>query len=125
MTPRFLCDTNILTLFLQQHPTVNLHVFHHLTDEVSIPVIVVEEVLTGWYSALRKARTPDQLLAAYDRLTETVSELRPWEIVPFSAGALARYEGLKKMRLNVRKQDLRIGAIALEWGGNGRDPKPP
>jgi tRNA(fMet)-specific endonuclease VapC len=43
-------------------------------------------------------------------------DLRNWNIVSFNAGAMTHYERLKGLRLNVRKQDARIGAIGLEWG---------
>jgi tRNA(fMet)-specific endonuclease VapC len=39
-----------------------------------------------------------------------------WQILPMTRAAIARYESLKSMNLNVRKMDLRIAAIVLEQG---------
>jgi tRNA(fMet)-specific endonuclease VapC len=39
------------------------------------------------------------------------------QILSFTEPAIARYEQLKAMKLNVAKMDLRIAAIALEAGG--------
>jgi tRNA(fMet)-specific endonuclease VapC len=116
--PLYLLDTDIFTHFLRQHPLVIQHLLRCLTDDVAISVITVEEVMVGWYSALRQARKPDQVVAAYERLAETVRELAQWEIIGLSVRAMARYQQLKALRLNVGKQDLRIGAIALEWGAS-------
>jgi tRNA(fMet)-specific endonuclease VapC len=42
--------------------------------------------------------------------------LRNWPVVSFSAGAVVRYAALKKQKLNVGANDLRIAAIAAETG---------
>ena len=52
--------------------------------------------------------------SAYGRLTDTVHQLRQWRVVSFDTAAIAKYESLKKAKLNVGGNDLRIAAIALE-----------
>jgi tRNA(fMet)-specific endonuclease VapC len=116
MKARYLFDTDSLSLYLQQRPLLVQRVLQHLQDEVAVTVVTIEEVLTGWYTALRRARKPEQVVHAYDRLAATINELRNWDVVSLGVTALARYERLKALRLNVRKQDLRIGAIGLDWG---------
>jgi tRNA(fMet)-specific endonuclease VapC len=37
-------------------------------------------------------------------------------MLPFTVAAIARFEQLRKLKLNVGKNDLRIAAIALEAG---------
>jgi tRNA(fMet)-specific endonuclease VapC len=116
MTARYLFDTDTLSLYFQHHPIVMQRILRHLHDEIAVTAVTIEEVLTGWYTALRRARKPEQVVTAYDRLTATMRDLRNWDIVSFSAGAMTHYERLKALRLNVRKQDARIGAIGVEWG---------
>lgn len=47
---------------------------------------------------------------------DTLNELRHWPIVSFSAAAITRYADLKRQKLNIRANDLKIAAIALETG---------
>ena len=77
-------------------------------------MISVEEQLSGWYRRLRQARKPDQLAVVYQRLATTVQLLSGWQILSFTQPAIIRYDQLRAARLNVRKMDLRIAAIALE-----------
>ena len=77
-------------------------------------MISVEEQLTGWYTALRRARRSQELVRIYRHITETVQFYSDLEIISFSEHAVAIYESLKRQRLNIGKMDLRIAAITLE-----------
>jgi tRNA(fMet)-specific endonuclease VapC len=54
---------------------------------------------------------------AYRRLAEAVQFHARWRILLFPETAIARFEALVALRLNVAKTDLRIAAITLENGG--------
>jgi tRNA(fMet)-specific endonuclease VapC len=84
---------------------------------LAVTVITVEEQLTGWYTQLRRVRQPDQLARVYRYLADTVTFLGGLNILSFVEPAILRYEQLKAMRLGVAGNDLRIAAIALEFGG--------
>jgi tRNA(fMet)-specific endonuclease VapC len=63
---------------------------------------------------------------AYRSLAECIPFLAKFSILAFPESAIARFEGLVALKLNVRKMDLRIAAIALENGAvvatrNARD----
>ena len=111
---RFLLDTDIFSDFLQNHPTVIATVVRHLNSHVAISIISVEEIWDGWKAALRKAKSHDDTGLAYDRLTATLTELKDWTVVSYDILSVARYESLKKLKLNVGTSDLKIAAIALE-----------
>jgi tRNA(fMet)-specific endonuclease VapC len=110
----FVLDTDTVTLYHQGHPLVAQRVAARPAAELAIAVITVEEQLSGWDRLLRKAKQPPQLADAYRRLAETVTALAQRRILLFPASAIARYGRLAAMKLNVRKGDLRIAAIALE-----------
>lgn len=112
---RYLFDTDSLSLYFHDHPILIQRFLAHTRDEIAVSVITIEEVLTGWYAALRRARKPHELVNAYDRLTETMCELRNWDVISFNSATMVRYQGLKTLRLNLGSQDVRIGAIAIEW----------
>ena len=52
----FLLDTDHVTLYQMGHPQLLQNVARHLTDQLAISVITVEEQLTGWQAALRQAK---------------------------------------------------------------------
>jgi tRNA(fMet)-specific endonuclease VapC len=83
----------------------------------AISVVTVEEQLSGWYTQLRQAKGPEILEWAYRHLAATVRFLARIKIVDFDALAMQRYEQLKKLKLKVRKMDLRIAATVLERDG--------
>jgi tRNA(fMet)-specific endonuclease VapC len=113
---RYLLDTDTFSHFLRHNPTVVGGLVRHISDQLAVSIITVQEVWDGWAAVLAKARTPEQIARAYDRLTDTVNEVRNWPVVSFSEAAVARYAGLKKQKLNVGANDLKIAAIALESG---------
>ena len=116
MTP-YILDTDILSLLERGHPRVRQQCAARPPADLAITVITVEESLSGWYTALRNARTPDDLALAYQSLADTVHSLSRFAILPFTTAAIARFQLLLSSRLNVRKMDLRIAAIVLEHGG--------
>jgi len=81
-----------------------------------ITLLTVDEQLSGRIAQLRRATRPDQIELAYTRLVEAVLPLALLPILPYTQAAIARYESLLRMKLNVGKNDLRIAAIALEHG---------
>jgi tRNA(fMet)-specific endonuclease VapC len=112
----YIFDTDALTLFGRLHPVIVRNVFLHLADDIRVTAVTIEEQVGGWYSVIRLARTPQQIEAAYTRLTESVRALAVWDVLPFTAPAVLRFQDLLRRRLNVGGNDLRIAAIALEFG---------
>lgn len=110
----YLFDTDTFSHYLQDHQAVLARVVRNISSHLFLSIISVEETWDGWQAVLRRAKSPAQMSAAYDRLTEVMQELRRWPIVSFDAMAIGRYELLKKAKLNVGGNDLKIGAIALE-----------
>jgi tRNA(fMet)-specific endonuclease VapC len=110
----FTFDTDMLSLYRAGHPVVGARVRQHERDAISVTIITVEEQLNGWYGLLRRVKGRDQLAMVYDELAATVKFVGGLPILPFSVPAIARYDALAKLKLNVGKMDLRIAAIALE-----------
>jgi tRNA(fMet)-specific endonuclease VapC len=111
-------DTDTLSLHERRaHPALSARIRSAAPGEVAVTVISVEEQLTGWYTMLRKARLRPDIARAYQRLAKSVESLSALRILPFPEPAIARYETLAAMKLNVAHMDLRIAAIALENGG--------
>ena len=109
-------DTDILTLLQERHLAVQERVAACRPEELAITVISVEEQLSGWYRRLRKAKKPAELARVYQRLAAAVQSLSRLQILSFTEQAIRRYDELRKLKLNVRKMDLRIAAITIDEG---------
>ncbi len=110
----FVLDSDTVSLLEQGHATVLARIVSHPASEIAVPVIVVDEALSGWYTMIRKAKTPRQIAFGYDRLARSVSLLSGLRILRYSETAIAQFHDLLKAKLHVRANDLRIAAIALE-----------
>jgi tRNA(fMet)-specific endonuclease VapC len=110
----FVLDTDTLSLFRGGHPQVVRRVLACPLAQRAVTVITVEEVLSGWYSLVRKARTPEQTEQAYERLASAVELLGTMRVLRLSIPALQRFDSFKEHKLNIGAMDLRIAAIVLE-----------
>jgi tRNA(fMet)-specific endonuclease VapC len=112
----YILDTDTRTLFQHGHAIVTSRCAARAPGEVAITVISVEEQLDGRFTSIRRARRPDDLAVAYQRLIDNLQLLVRLPILPFPPPAIARFQHLAAMRLNVGRMDLRIAATVLEVG---------
>lgn len=76
--------------------------------------ISVEEQMRGWLAAIRRARRVHNQILYYTRLIGMIRFVTKWQILPFNEPAADRFEALRKQRIRIGTQDLKIAAIALE-----------
>jgi tRNA(fMet)-specific endonuclease VapC len=110
----FVLDTDTLSLLQGGHPRVSDRAKKCPAGEMAITAITVDEQLRGWYTLVRRAKKPAQVANAYDRLARSVSFLSRTVILPFPETAIMMFEKLRKAKLGVDGNDLRIAAIALD-----------
>ena len=110
----YVLDTDMVTLYRRGHSRVGQNVASHPATELAVTVLTVEEQLSGWYRLLRKVKQPSQLARAYQELADAVQFFALWQILPLSVSAIARYDNLQSLKLQVRKMGLRIAAVTLE-----------
>jgi tRNA(fMet)-specific endonuclease VapC len=113
----YVLDTNVVVDIQAGHPAVVARLLALPVDQLATTVITVEEQLSGWYTLLRRAKDRQQLARAYQRLSDNVAMLGCLPLLSFTEKAIERFERLKRLRLGVKHMDLRIAAIALEFGG--------
>ena len=82
-------------------------------DQFATTVITFEEQVSGWYTAVRKARDAIKLARAYEGLLEVARTAQVIRILPFPRAAIDLYLDLKKQHPRLGKMDLAIAAIAL------------
>ena len=114
--PRYALDTDTVSHLRNRHPVVSARAAQVSVSDIGVTVITVEEQLDGWYALLRRPLSKPRLADAYLRLAETVQYYSSARILPFTEAAMDEFDRLLKLKLNVRKNDLRIAAIALLAG---------
>jgi tRNA(fMet)-specific endonuclease VapC len=112
---RYLFDTDHLTLY--DHANVNVwrHFSSHPWGDVGISAVTVEEYLRGRLAALSRHQQGQQQVLAYARLVESLQLFAQFPIVAFDPASEAQYRWLRRARVRVGSQDLRIAAIALVY----------
>lgn len=85
-------------------------------NETFCSVVTADEIVSGWQARLQKAKTNRDKAFVWERYKISLEAFRLLQWLPFAEAAIERFETLKKMRLNVGSNDLRIAAIALENG---------
>jgi tRNA(fMet)-specific endonuclease VapC len=112
----FLLDTDTLSHYQRKHSAVLTAIANHSADQLCLSSISIEEQISGWSGLARSAKShQDQEQAAVLLATIVVSWNR-FAIVPITEPALRRFDQLVRLKLNVRYNDLRIAATALELG---------
>jgi tRNA(fMet)-specific endonuclease VapC len=121
-------DTDTTTLLLRGHANVSQRVAALDADQVSVTIITVEEILSGWYSLIRRAKNDNQALRAYASLQEAVEFLGRVRILSMDEDALDEFHAFRERRYRIGNNDLKMAAIAKRYGvtlvtGNLRDFK--
>ena len=112
----YVLDTDILSLHQRKHPRVQAALANHAPDVLCLSTVTIEEQISGWSALARSARTPQTHEHAAMFLAALVVSWREFAMVPLTIAAIARFEVLVRAKLGVKRNDLRIAAIALELG---------
>lgn len=108
-----LLDTNILTHYVNGHPTLRAHLQQVPWAEIALPSVVVAEALRGRCEYALKS-PPEQAAAAHALLRETQELLRQFQMLVFDQPSAAiLIELQKKHSSRKRYADMMIAAMAL------------
>ncbi|MDB5391849.1 MAG: nucleic acid-binding protein [Planctomycetaceae bacterium] len=110
-------DTDSLTLFLRGEETISARIASTSPDSIAVSIVTVEEVLTGWYAEVRRARQDDQLVRAYLALQQSIEFFRFVRILPFNEAAVHLFRELRRQYRRLGTNDLRIAAISMVHQG--------
>lgn len=110
----YILDTDILSLFQLGNSVVCRRVAEHPPSDLATTIITVEEQLAGWFTLRRRVKSTPELARVYDRFSQNVQFLARLQVISFGEQAIGRYEELRRLKLGVRANDLRIAAITLE-----------
>jgi len=113
---QYALDTDTTTLLLHGHATVCGRAAAIDAEQLSVTIITVEEILTGWYSQIRRAKKDEQTLRAYASLQQAVEFLGRVRILPMDETALEHFRTFRKGKYRIGTNDLRMAAIIKGHG---------
>lgn len=112
-----LLDTDHLTALTNRRAAGHRLLVSRLSESedqrIAIPIVSVEEQCRGWLAKIHRLQQPIAQVASYLDFQDLFELLRGWEIVPFSHAAAERFLELKRARVRIGTNDLKIGSIAL------------
>jgi tRNA(fMet)-specific endonuclease VapC len=114
----FLLDTTTLTHLRNGNPRAHDHYLMHTSPNsvhtVAVASVNVEEVMGGWLNYLKQAKTVVDEVNGSRYLNDAIRELSRFVLCNMTEAAVNRYDTLRRMKLNVGRNDLRLAALALE-----------
>ncbi len=126
----YLLDTTTLTHIRHNHSGVMamlaIHNNPQAGDRIAVASVNVEEVVEGWLRRLQQSKFPRDEAVNSQLLIEAILFIAQYSLQAVTDTAVVQYHTLRKMRLNVGRNDLRLAALALELGAtvvtdNARD----
>ena len=108
-------DTDHLSILTNRHAAGHAPLIQRLenaNEPLAIPIICVEEQCRGWLAKIHRIRDIHQQIAPYDRLTELFNFLAEWDIVSLDSPAADAFDQMRKQKIRIGSQDLKIAAIA-------------
>ena len=110
-------DTDHLSVVINRRATQHAALVARLARSGMPPaatsIVSVEEQCRGWLAQINRVPAVRQQVSAYEHLGKLFEFLKAWTIVPFDVAAAERFEGLRKQKVRVGTQDLKIASIAL------------
>jgi tRNA(fMet)-specific endonuclease VapC len=110
----YVLDTDTLSLWLRGQPRVCQRILEHDPTELCTTIVTIEEILSGWYTQIRRAGNDDQIARAYAALQQTVEIGSRIPILAFDRAAIQRFNDLRKQRRRIGTNDLKIAAMVIE-----------
>jgi tRNA(fMet)-specific endonuclease VapC len=109
-------DTDHLSVLADQRATGNPALTRRLElarEPLAIPIVAVEEQCKGWLAKLHRTRDIHQQISPYECLAELFDFLAEWDIISLNSGAADFFVQLRRQKIRIGSQDLKIAAIAL------------
>jgi len=86
-------------------------------EALAVTVVTAEEQLRGWLNAIRRGSSTSKVIWAYAGLHAAMDYFNSVYLLDFDQTAYTRYEDLRRQKIRVGTQDLRIAAIVLSVDG--------
>ncbi|HZL88007.1 MAG TPA: type II toxin-antitoxin system VapC family toxin [Pirellulaceae bacterium] len=108
-------DTDHLSALVDHRHTLGRALEQRLADSsevVAVTIVSVEEQLRGWLAQIRRVQDAHKQIVPYLRLSKLIDFLRDWNVVEWNEPAAEEFTSVRKQRIRIGTQDLKIAAIA-------------
>lgn len=113
----FILDTDSITQHQNGQPIISEKVIDTPREQLFTTSVTVEEQLKGRLGYINRYRnSPERSAQGHAALVRTITYFSKWNILLFTEKADAAFRELRKRRVRIGSQDLRIAAIALAHG---------
>ena len=109
----YVLDTDHVSLLQKNHPQIVQRISNVGAGSLAVTVITVEEQLRGWFKVIRRHSSGPKLIWAYAGLRGAVEYFNTVRLIDFDQAAEACYVDLRRQKIRIGTQDLRIAAITL------------
>lgn len=116
MSPRYILDTDHVSLYQRRHPQVVARVLATAPADLAVTTITLGEQVQGRLAVIRQARSQPDAARGYLRLRETVAFYQTIQLIDYTTSAVDHFEELRRQGIRIGTQDLRIAVIALAEG---------
>jgi tRNA(fMet)-specific endonuclease VapC len=109
-------DTDHLSILANRAASGNASLSRRLqaaNEPVAIPIICAEEQCQGWLAKIHRTRLVHQQILAYERLKDLFDFLAEWDFISFDTAAADQFEELRRQKIRIGSQDVKIATIAL------------
>lgn len=114
-------DTDHLTILQHAESAVAVRLVTRLDatrdGDVVTTIISFEEQVLGWLAEVRRQKTPLDEAPVYDRLGGLIRFYAGWRLLPFDRDAATIFQDLRRQRVRIDTNDLKIASIALAHRG--------
>jgi tRNA(fMet)-specific endonuclease VapC len=111
-----LLDTDHLSVLTDGRAAGNAALVRRLElagQTLAIPVVAAEEQCRGWLAKLNRTRNFHEQITPYERLAELFDFLAEWDIISLKEAAVDVCAQLRRQKIRIGAQDLKIAAITL------------
>ena len=109
----YILDTDHVSLLQRGNTHVLAHLAHVSIDQRAVTIITVTEQIQGRLAVIHQARSEVEVAAGDQRLQETMTFYALIRVLPYDAEAQAQFAQVRRQRVRIGTQDLRIAAITL------------
>src|SRR5262245_4618604 len=110
---RYILDTDHVSLLQRGSMYMLANLEQASFDQRAVTIITVTEQIQGRLAVIHQARSEVEVARGGERLQETLTFYASIRILPYDADAQAQFVELRRQRVRIGTQDLRIAAIAL------------
>lgn len=112
-----LLDTDHVTVLFfpedSRHAALTARIAATRRESLAIPIVALEEQFRGWSAYINRHADVEKQVPGYDRLAKLMDFMRHWEIARFDEAAAAAFKQLRRQKVRIGTNDLKIAAIAL------------